>query len=176
MSNFAVQIGELLDFSSFANDVGVDGKTIKEWISFLEKMQIIYRVLPFYSNLSKRLIKSPKVYFYDNGLACRLQGWSDPIPMMTSPQFGHLFKNLVFSEIIKFKNNFQKDFNVYHWRSRDGEEIDFLIHDINNKSLFIEAKVSPQSLKNHQEFTEVKKIFGDKILNNFVPISKLTDF
>ncbi|HEY8269454.1 MAG TPA: ATP-binding protein, partial [Pseudobdellovibrionaceae bacterium] len=101
----AGRVGEILDFSSFGSDVGVDGKTIKDWISILERMHIIALVLPFSSNLSSRLIKSPKIYFIDTGLACRLQGWTSAEPIVTSPQQGALFENLVFSEIYKLNIN-----------------------------------------------------------------------
>lgn len=65
----AGRVGELLDFSGLANEVGVDSKTIKDWVSTLERMQIISLVMPFSSNLSSRLTKAPKVYFIDTGLA-----------------------------------------------------------------------------------------------------------
>ncbi|HWU43988.1 MAG TPA: ATP-binding protein [Bdellovibrio sp.] len=123
----AGRVGEILDFSSLGNDAGVDAKTAKEWISILERMHIIALVMPFSSNLSSRLIKSPKIYFIDTGLACRLQGWTSAAPILTSPQQGHLFENLVFSEIFKLNLNHQLGFQIFHWRSKDGEEIDFLI-------------------------------------------------
>ncbi|MGZ3744435.1 MAG: DUF4143 domain-containing protein [Pseudobdellovibrionaceae bacterium] len=75
----AGRTGCILEFSGFGADVGVDSKTIKEWISILERMHIISLVSPFSTNLSSRLIKSPKVYFIDTGLACRLQGWTAAI-------------------------------------------------------------------------------------------------
>lgn len=123
----AGRVGEILDFSGFGRDSGVDANTIKEWVSILERMHIIALVPPFLSNLSSRLIKSPKIYFIDTGLACRLQGWTAAAPILTSPQQGHLFENLVFAEIFKLNINYQLGWKIYHWRSRDGEEIDFLV-------------------------------------------------
>jgi predicted AAA+ superfamily ATPase len=185
----AGRIGNILDLSNLGNEAGVDSNTIKDWISILEKMNIIYLVMPFSSNLSNRLIKSPKVYFLDTGLACRLQGWSIAEPILTSPQQGSLFENLVFAEIYKTNINFQLGWEIYHWRSRDGEEIDFLIHTEPSKFIFIEAKVSPIHPKKIEDFREVKKIFptntpqiivchqeGENILNNLVPIAKLKEF
>ena len=180
----------LLDFASLGADVGIDGKTVKEWVSVLERMHIIALVAPFMSNLSSRLIKSPKIYFIDTGLACRLQGWTSAEPIITSPQQGALFENLVFSEIFKLNLNYQLGWQVYHWRSRDGEEIDFLIQKDPKQFLFIESKVSPTKVKDPINFPEVKKVFRKNLpqlivchqegefplLNNQVPIAYLKNF
>lgn len=185
----AGRVGEILDLSGLGNDAGVDAKTVKDWISILQRMHVIALVPPFSSNLSSRLIKSPKVYFIDTGLACRLQGWSAAEPILTSPQQGHLFENLVFSEIFKMNMNSQMGWQISHWRSRDGEEIDFIIQQENGQFLFIEAKVSPTKLKDLREFPEVRKVFnqklparltchqvGEQVLDGKVPISLLKDF
>lgn len=185
----AGRVGEILDFSSFAKLVGVDSKTIKEWVSVLEKMQIIALAMPYTTNLSKRLVKSPKVFFIDTGLACRLQGWTSSEPILTSPQQGHLFENLVFSELYKMNLNFGLGWQIFHWRSRDGEEVDFLIQKNLQDFIFIEAKVSSQKLADLSNFSEVKKVFkdtpplyvqchqeGSMILDNHVPIQMLQDF
>lgn len=137
--------------------------TIKDWVSILEKMKIINLVPPYSSNLKKRLSRTPKVYFLDTGLACRLQGWTSPDPMITYPLQGHLFENLVYAEIYKMNINFQLGWNIYHWRSRDGEEIDFLIQRSSQDFIFIEAKISPQSPPNISSYREVKKVFGSNI-------------
>jgi predicted AAA+ superfamily ATPase len=185
----AGRVGGILDLSSLGRDAGVDSKTIKEWISILERMHIISLVMPFSSNLSTRLIKSPKVYFLDTGLACRLQGWTSAEPILTSPQQGSLFENLVFSEIFKLNNNYQLGWQIYHWRSREGEEIDFLIQKNPNQFIFIEAKVSSVKVKNVSVLPEVRKVFqeklpqlivchqeGEHILNQQVPLAQLKEF
>jgi len=185
----AGRVGELLDYASLAGDAGVDSKTIKDWVSILERMHIIAFASPFSSNLSSRLVKSPKVYFLDTGLACRLQGWTSSSPILTSPQQGHLFENLVFTEIFKLIINYQLGWQIFHWRSRDGEEVDFLIQKDPKTYLFIEAKVSPQRPRNPADLPEVRKVFrarvpelllchqeGDRILGNQIPISQLSKF
>lgn len=182
----AGRVGQILDFTGLARDSGVDATTVKEWISVLEQMHIIRLLQPYSSNLSKRLIKSPKVYFIDTGLACRLQGWTSSAPILTSPQQGHLFENLVFSELHKMKINLQLDWEFFHWRSKDGEEIDFLIKMDPKRFLFIEAKVSSGHPPKHADFREVKKVFGtsipellvchqegNRVLNKCVPIALL---
>jgi len=185
----AGRVGQLLDFSSLSKDVGVDAKTVREWTSVLETMRVVILVLPFSTNLSSRLIKTPKVYFLDTGLACRLQGWTSSAPILTSPQQGHLFENLVFSEIYKLNTNYQRGWQIFHWRSKEREEIDFLIQKENNKFLFLEAKVSRQKIEDIGRYPQVKKVFtsqcppiiqcyqeGTQVLDRFVPIAMLKDF
>jgi uncharacterized protein len=156
----AGRVGQILDFSSLGRESGVDAKTIKDWISVLETMHVISLLQPYSSNLSSRIIKSPKVYFLDTGLACRLQGWTSPGPILTSPQQGPLFENLVFCEIFKTNINFDKGWRLYHWRSRDGEEIDFIIEKSPTERIFIEAKVTAQKTASLESFPELKKVFG----------------
>ena len=187
----AGRVGEIVEYSSLGKDVGVDSKTIKDWVSVLEQMHIISLVAPYSSNLSSRLIKSPKIYFNDTGLACRLQGWTSADPIMTSPQQGHLFENLVFSELYKMNLNFQLGWRIYHWRSRAGEEIDFLIErGVQHDPIFIEAKVSaPGRSQNLDQLPEVKKVFkakrpyliychqeGNQIISDKVPIAFLKEY
>ncbi len=185
----AGRIGNILDLASFSRDVGVDSKTIRDWISVLECMHIIALVMPFSHNLSSRLVKSPKIFFIDTGLACRLQGWTSPEPILTSPQQGSLFENLVFSEIYKMNLNFQLGWSIYHWRSRDGEEVDFLIQKNPGDYIFIEAKVSTLKTPDLSRYPEIKKIFqknlpplfichqeGEHVLGNNIPIAYLKDF
>jgi hypothetical protein len=182
----AGRVGGILEFSSLSKEVGVDSKTIKEWVSILEKMHIVYLVMPFYSNLSTRLIKSPKLYFIDTGLACRLQGWTNWEPILTSPMQGHLFENLVFSEVYKLNQNYQLGWEIFHWRSKDKEEIDFLIQKDPIHFLFLESKVSPTDVSSYKNYPEVKKVFkkripeilvchqeGSRVIENQVPISFL---
>lgn len=85
-----------------SKDSGVTAVTVKEWTSILERADLIYLLKPYFNNLNTRLIKSPKLYFLDTGLAVRLQGWSDPNPLINSPQNGALFETLVLAEIVKF--------------------------------------------------------------------------
>jgi predicted AAA+ superfamily ATPase len=181
--------GQIISYSELASDVGVSSVTIKDWLSILEKMKIVVLVQPFHANLSKRLVKSPKVYFLDTGLACRLQGWSESLPILSSPQIGGLFETLVFAEIYKTIINFGLSWKIYYWRSRAGEEVDFLIEEDNGQFLFIEAKKSAQSLPQIHLYPELKKVFksnipdcilchmeGDRVFNRKVPIAFLRDY
>ena len=185
----AARTAHLVNHSELAKEVGVSSDTIKDWLSILERMKIIVLINPYFSNLSKRLVKSAKVYFLDTGLACRLQGHYDLVPLLSSSAFGHLFETLVCAEIYKTMINFSRNWQIFHWRSRDGEEIDFLIELENGKKLFIEAKTKRQSLEPLESFSELKKVFqkntppryvchmeGETILGDFIPITCLRDF
>ncbi|MFN8370778.1 MAG: ATP-binding protein [Bacteriovoracaceae bacterium] len=185
----AGRTGQLLNYSELSKEVGVNSETIRDWISILERMRFIILIRPYYSNLSNRLIKSPKIYFLDTGITCRLQGHSSVSPLLTSPQMGAIFETLVAAEIYKTMKNFDKNWRIYHWRSRDGEEVDFYIELEDGKSLFLEVKLSRQSISKNPNYPEIVKVFkkkvppcylchldGDEIVDNAIPIKFLRDF
>lgn len=185
----AGRTGQLLNASELSKEVGVSGESIRDWISILERMKIILLVPPYFSNISKRLVKMSKVYFLDTGLAVRLQGHSEIQPLLTSPQIGPLFETLVCAEIYKTLKNFDLDWRFFHWRSRDGEEVDFLLEKGRGEFIFIEAKVTHQSLKDPRFYPEIRKVFGPHIPpitlchlegaipdGKSIPVSKLRDF
>ncbi len=142
----AARTAEILNYSDIAKDSGVKSVTIKEWVSLLERSHLIYLLRPYASNLNKRLIKSPKIHFLDTGIACRLQGWSEIEPLSRSPQIGHLFETLVLAEIVKFIHNYGKTWQLFYWRTRDGNEIDFIIKTDTNKIIAIDAKLGIHSV------------------------------
>lgn len=123
----SARTGQLVDYVNIANDSGVSSVTVKEWISVLERADLIYILKPYFNNQNKRLIKTPKIYFLDTGLTARLQGWSESIPLSNSPQAGGLFETLVIAEFVKFIRNTQKNWELYFWRTKEGEEIDLLV-------------------------------------------------
>ncbi len=141
----AARTAQLTDYTSIGNDSGIKSTTVKEWISLLERADLTYSLKPYFNNLNKRLIKSPKLYFLDTGLAVRLQGWSDYLPLFNSPQMGSLFETLALAEIVKFIRNYRKDWQLYFWRTKDGEEIDFIIKTTDQVHAF-EVKLSMQNL------------------------------
>jgi uncharacterized protein len=98
----AGRVGQLLNYQSLANDVGVSQTTIATWINLLETGYVLFLLPPWFENLGKRLIKSPKLYFYDTGLAAWLMGIEDPAQLATHPLRGHLFENLVITEFAKY--------------------------------------------------------------------------
>ena len=138
----AARTGNILNHSSLAKDSGVKSVTINEWISVLERTALIYLLPPLEANLNKRLTKSPKIYFLDTGLSARLQGWINHSYLLTSPQAGALFETLVLSEIVKCMTNFGKNWKLALWRTKDGEEVDFIIENSKGEMLALEAKLS----------------------------------
>lgn len=144
LSLLGARTGLLTDYSSIAKDSGISVVTVKEWIGFLERADLIYLLKPYFNNLNKRLIKTPKLYFLDTGLATRLQGWSELMPFMSNPQIGALFETLVLAEIVKFMRNYRKDWQLFFWRTKDGEEIDFIVKTAEGSIHAFEAKLSIQ--------------------------------
>ena len=123
----AGRIGQPLNLTSLANDTGVSVNTVKAWISMLEASFIIYLVQPFYQNMNKRIIKSPKLYFYDTGVAASLLRITDPDQLFTHYMYGSLFENLIISEIIKTQEHLGKKISAYYWRESNGTEIDCIL-------------------------------------------------
>jgi len=126
MKLLAGNIGQILNKSSMGNALGVDDKTIENWLAILETSFIAFRLQPYYKNYKKRLIKSPKIYFYDTGLACNLLGLRSPEELQTHWARGALFENLVLLEKMKNKYNAGERPNLYFWRDSNGNEIDLL--------------------------------------------------
>lgn len=146
MGLLAARVGELVNFDGLATESGVSGPTLKSWVISLERSGLAGLLRPFHSNLNKRLVKTPKFYFLDTGLAARLQGHLDVGQMFRSPSFGHLFENLVLVEILKSRDHFRREWNLFFWRSKDGEEYDFLVIS-GSKAVVIDAQVAIGSPK-----------------------------
>jgi predicted AAA+ superfamily ATPase len=135
----AGRIGQLLNMSNLAIETGVDHKTISSWLGILESSFVIYRLQPHHKNFNKRIVKMPKLYFYDTGLASALLGIQNPEQLDTNPYRGALFENFVIAELIKKSFNKAQPHRIYFWRDNTGHEIDVIIESAN--SLFpIEIK------------------------------------
>lgn len=123
----AGRIGQLFNASDLANNLGVSGHTVKSWISVLEASQIIYLMEPFFTNLGKRLVKSPKIYFHDVGLAAYLLGFTSASQIYTDRLRGPLFENMVVSEILKSACNQNREARLAFYRDKQQHEVDVLI-------------------------------------------------
>ncbi len=122
----AGRTGQILNMSSLGNECGVSGKTIREWISVLEASYILKLLKPFSANLNCRLVKSPKLYFLDTGLACYLLGILKPEHLMSHPLKGALFETLIVSEIFKETCNRGEDDTLSYFRDNKGHEVDLI--------------------------------------------------
>jgi len=123
----AGRTGQLLNYTSLANDAGISPNTVKAWISVLEASYVVYRLVPYHKNFNKRLVKSPKLYFYDTGLACSLLGIRDADQVTTHFLKGALFENWVLNEFVKRAFNRGERRYPYFWRDSHGQEIDCLL-------------------------------------------------
>ncbi|MGB5097939.1 MAG: ATP-binding protein [Porticoccaceae bacterium] len=123
----AGRTGQLLNLSSLANDCGITHNTAKAWISVLEASYIVYLLPPHHQNFNKRLVKTPKLYFLDTGIATWLLGIQNSEQLATHVQRGALFESWVISELLKARYNAGETSNLYFWRDRSGNEVDLLI-------------------------------------------------
>jgi predicted AAA+ superfamily ATPase len=164
----AGRVGQIFSAHSLANDVGVTTATIQSWISVLEASFIIFMIEPFYANIGKRLIKSPKLYFNDTGLASYLLGIETKEQISRDPLRGNLFENLIMLELVKKRYNQGLDNNVVFYRDNNSNEIDFLIED--------GISLIPMEVKSADTFTRdflrginyIKKLLGDRIQKGYV--------
>lgn len=123
----AGRVGQLLNLSAAAGDAGIDQATAKSWLSLLEASFILFTLKPHYINYNRRLVKQPKVYFYDTGLLCYLLGLEKPEQIISHYMKGPLFENYVILEMLKKRYNLLKEPNIYFWRDSRGHEIDVII-------------------------------------------------
>jgi len=158
LSLCAGRIGQILNLSSLANDAGIAVNTAKSWLSLLESGYIIYLLQPYYKNFTKRLIKSPKLYFYDIGVASSLLKLSTPGMVYSHYLYGALFENLIISEIVKCHYHSGKRPSVYYWRESNGMEIDCIVERGYNDVIVLEIKggqtFTKDFLKNLKNFPQ----------------------
>jgi len=149
----AGRTAQLQSHADLATKVGVQVSTVSGWVEVLERMLVVRRLAPWASNLEKRLTKTPKVHFLDVGLAARLQGWRSLDPLLDSPQAGALFESLVFGEIQRAIDHARLPLAVYLWRTKEGEEVDFLVTRTDlgpgsrAKVLALDAKLAIQGVR-----------------------------
>ena len=150
----AARTGQVLNLSGLANDCGITHNTAKAWLSVLEASYIIFLLKPHHRNFGKRLIKSPKLYFYDTGLAAWLLGINDAKQMSIHAMRGALFENLMISELLKGRFNKALASNLYFWRDNTGNEIDVLIE---KTGTLIPVEIKSGQTVTKDYFTGLKK-------------------
>jgi len=157
----AGRVGQVINFNSLANDVGVDQKTVKNWISILEASFIVYKLRPYFNNFGKRAIKSPKYYFTDVGLLSFILGIRREDQITRDPLVGLIFENLVVIECLKSRYNQGKVADLYFYRDSNGNEVDVIFQD-GRQLIAIEIKSS--STYSASQFKGIKTF--KKIANN----------
>lgn len=127
LSLCAARAGQLLNYSNLSVELGVDVKTVKSWIGILQASYLVYLLPPYFKNYSKRVVKTPKLYFLDTGLLCHLLRIESVDVLSNHPQRGEIFENYIITELLKNRFNQGKQPNLYFWRDRPGLEVDVLI-------------------------------------------------
>ncbi len=159
----AGRCGQLLNLNNLANDTGISQTTAREWVTVLEASYIVFLLQPYHANIGKRLIKSPKLYFYDVGLAAWLCGIEEEKQLTTHPLRGNLFENMAVIDALKYRYNQGKRNNLYFYRDSNGNEID-LLYSRGQDLLPIEIKsgqtITPAYFKGLGKF---KTIFAEQM-------------
>lgn len=167
MELLAGRTGQMINFSALAVEVGVDYKTIQSWCSLLEAGFMIFFLRPYFKNFSKRIVKSPKLYFYDTGLACHLLGIRSPEELSRHWARGALFENLIIADLAKDFSNAGQRAPFYFWRDSKGTEIDLLIPGVSHLTV-IEIKsgttINPGFLSSLERFQR----YADTPLTKFI--------
>lgn len=172
----AGRIGQLFNASALSNEIGVSNQTIKHWLSILEASYIVYVLPPWHANLKKRLVKSPKLYFYDVGLASFLLGIENEKHIETHPLRGALFENMVLLDLVKNRYNTGLDSNFYFYRDNHNNEVDVVQEQGYGLNLY-EIKSSSTF---HQNFLKglnyLKKLLPERINKSMLVYSGSDDF
>lgn len=142
MALLASRCGQMLNKTALAAPLGVSVPTLTQWLSILEVTGQIILTPPYYENFGKRIVKTPKVYFVDSGLAAALLGIRNDEDLAVSPFRGPLFEGLVASEIVKHRLNRGQERGLYIFRDRQGLEVDFVVDEGNRRLLLVEAKAT----------------------------------
>ncbi len=151
----AGRVGQILNTTELANETGISVLTVKSWLSVLETSGIIFLLKPYYSNYGKRLIKSPKLYFYDTGLICSLIGLQNSTQLELHFLRGSIFENLVISNYIKESYFKGVEPNAYYWRDSNGLEVDLVIEENQQLKLY---EIKSSATMNEKFFSSINKL------------------
>ncbi|MCI5065216.1 ATP-binding protein [bacterium] len=146
----AGRVGQIMNYENLGNEVGVSGPTIKRWIGLLESTFLSFSLRPYFRNVSKRIIKSPKFYFSDVGLACYLLGIESPEQLESHPLRGALFENLAVLECLKHRFHSAKSNNLFYYRDSKAHEVDIILEQA-HAPLLLEVKFSKTLCQSFQK-------------------------
>lgn len=151
MTICASRIGQLINYDDISNEIGISNNTVKQWLSILEASFVVIRLQPYYANIAKRLIKTPKLYFIETGLAAYLLGIKSVEQMQRDPLRGHLFENMVVMELMKSRYNRGLDPDLFFYRDQQKHEVDVIYKNAN--------QLIPIEIKSSKTF--IKKFMGE---------------
>ena len=175
----AARTGQLLNYTDLARDVAINNKTAKSWLSVLETSGLVYLLQPWHSNINKRIVKTPKLYFLDTGLASYLTKWTDSKSLQVGAMSGHILETWIFTELLKSYWHTGEEAHFYYYRDMDQKEIDLLIETA-DKFYPIEFKKTSIPSKNTIKSLSLLKKLEKKIgpgavicfVENDIPLSK----
>ena len=150
--------GQMLNLQKIANEIGISQPTAQSWLSVLETSYIVFTVSPYYRNFNKRLVKTPKLYFYDTGLACYLLEMTRPTDLSTYYQRGAIFENLVIAELHKHQFHTYQKSDFYFWRDSNGLQVDVLFEEFNSLrigEIKLSETVNASFFSNVQKFSKI---------------------
>ena len=160
LSLIALRTGQLVNYSEISKEIGVALNTIKSWVSTLEISGLITLLPPYYKNLGKRLIKSPKLYFNDNGLIAALLNMTSLNVLNNFPFLGNIWENFVLTEYLK--EGYIPGKNIFYFRDQNGVEIDFIIEK-DGEVFLVEAKNSERPNSRKLNFRKIAPLFEEKV-------------
>jgi len=168
LSAVAARCGQLFNMTEVARDLGLAVNTVKAWLSVLQATYQVVVLRPYFANIGKRLVKTPKTYFTDVGMLCHLVGLRDPRHAAEGPMGGAIFETAVLSEILRTFVHRGIEPQIYFWRTSTGTEVDFIIED-NGQLVPVEAKMSatprPEMAASIRSF---KQDLGRKVIKGYV--------
>ncbi len=153
----AARTGQELKYSEISRDIGISAPTAKAWVAILERSGVIYVLRPYATNITKRLVRTPKAYFMDTGLAAYLCRWPDAPTLENGPMDGAFLETYVVTEIVKSYYNAGKPVDLYYYRDIDGMEIDLLVAE-GNRLYPIEIKKAKQPAHADRNFRALEKL------------------
>jgi predicted AAA+ superfamily ATPase len=162
----AARTGSLLNITELAKECAITRATADKWLSVLESSRIIYILKPYFKNITKRVVKSPKVYFTDTGLLAYLLKYYDAKALMAGAMSGHIFENMIFLEILKNKFNGKNNFDIYFYRDSNGVEVDFCV-DKGQEVLLLEVKSGKNIGRTDVKNLSSVPLKGEKIIVSF---------
>jgi uncharacterized protein len=164
----ATRSAQLLNLTELARDLGIAVNTVKAWLSVLEASWQIIILRPYFANVGKRLVKTPKIYFMDTGTLCSLTGLRDPEHARAGPMGGVVFETAVVSEIVKTLTHRGIEPHVYFWRTSSGIEVDLLV-DVSGRLLPLEVKLSATPRRPMASAIQsFQKDLGDRAMDGYV--------
>ncbi|MFH1489114.1 MAG: ATP-binding protein [Pseudomonadota bacterium] len=164
----AGRVGNIVNYASLSNDVGVSATTVKNWISVLKASFVVFEVPPFFENVGKRVVKSPKIYFSDTGLACHLLSITSGDHASRDPLRGGLYENLIILEFLKARMNRGMRPDLYFFRDTHGNEVDIVLRE-GNTLIPVEIKSAGTFTRDFLKGIErFRRVVGQRSAGGFV--------